>query len=86
MLPTTHIEGVVEDRFLAVEVKRNPEAVDIEIVVEVSSDLTTWFSGSDHTTLITDEPDRLIVRDNVPIVTGSKRFIRLRIVKMERGR
>jgi 5-hydroxyisourate hydrolase-like protein (transthyretin family) len=44
--------------------------------VEVSSDLMDWFSGSTHTTVVTENENYLKVRDNTPISKNLKRYIR----------
>jgi hypothetical protein len=46
--------------------------------VEVSPDLVEWASGAKHTSVMVNSPTLLKVRDNTPITTGSKRFIRIR--------
>ncbi len=46
--------------------------------VEVSSDLVDWFSGSRHTTTLVDSATLLKVRDNTPVKSGEKRYIRLK--------
>ncbi|MES2922803.1 MAG: choice-of-anchor D domain-containing protein [Verrucomicrobiota bacterium] len=46
--------------------------------VEVSSNLTKWFSGSKHTTVLLDNNSVLRVRDNTPVKQGEKRYIRLK--------
>ncbi|RYD42388.1 MAG: hypothetical protein EOP85_11305 [Verrucomicrobiaceae bacterium] len=45
--------------------------------VQVSPDLLDWFSGRKHTTVLIDNDRMLRVRDNVPMLPGRKRFIRL---------
>lgn len=46
--------------------------------VQVSSDLLEWFSGNNHTTVLTDNASILKVRDNTPITSEEKRYIRLK--------
>ncbi len=46
--------------------------------VEVSSDLLEWFSGKQHTTVLENSATLLRVRDNTPVSTGEKRYIRLK--------
>jgi hypothetical protein len=46
--------------------------------VEVSTDLMDWFSGSDYTTVVTDNESYYKVRDNMPISKDLKRYIRLK--------
>jgi len=60
-------------------VSRVAGLTDISMVVEVSPDLENWFSGEDHTTVISDEDEVLIVRDNTPMGDAQRRFMRLRV-------
>ncbi len=46
--------------------------------VEVSSNLTNWFSGSKYTTTLLDNDSVLRVRDNTPVSQGEKRYIRFK--------
>lgn len=46
--------------------------------VQVSPNLLRWFSGKNHTTVVTDNERFLRVRDKTPITPGRKRFIRLK--------
>lgn len=46
--------------------------------VEVSSNLTEWFSGPDFTTTLLDNKSVLRVRDDTPLKQGEKRYIRLK--------
>ncbi len=46
--------------------------------VEVSSNLVDWFSGQKHTTVLSDTPSVLKVRDNTPYTHDAKRHIRLK--------
>lgn len=46
--------------------------------VEVSSDLLNWFSGSDYTTVVSDDGSTMTVRDNTPVTEEAKRFIRVK--------
>jgi hypothetical protein len=46
--------------------------------VEVSGNLVDWFSGSSHTTVISDAGGILKVRDNTPVAADSKRYIRVK--------
>ncbi len=55
---------------------------DLRYIVEASSDLSTWTSGSDHvdvevTTLI--EGERVTGRDRFPLGSFEQRFLRLRV-------
>jgi hypothetical protein len=46
--------------------------------VEVSSDLVHWFSGARYTTVLENNASVLRVRDNTPLTSATKRFIRFR--------
>lgn len=50
-------------------------------IVEVSSNLIDWFSGPLHTTVVADNEMFLRVRDNTPRDPGTKRFIRVRLIR-----
>ena len=61
---------------LTVEKSQAPKLADCK--VEVSSNLTKWFSGSKYTTTLLDNNSVLRVRDDTPIKQGEKRYIRLK--------
>jgi M6 family metalloprotease-like protein len=46
--------------------------------VEVSPNLVDWFSGSAHTTILTENESFRTVRDNTPVTPGVKRYIRVK--------
>lgn len=46
--------------------------------IEVSGDLTEWASGGRHLTVLLDNSNTFKVRDNIPVVSGHKRYIRLK--------
>ena len=47
---------------------------------EVSGDLNTWMSGTNHTRVVSDTADALTVRDTVPIGdAGNARFLRVKV-------
>jgi PKD repeat protein len=52
----------------------------VKRTVEVSPDLVRWFSGKNFTTVITDNDRFLKIRDNTPVTTSRKRYIRLKPV------
>ncbi len=77
------------DDYLAVEFDRRLSATDVNIVVEVSSDLENWSSGGGFTNAFTtkvsiedpdpnDDVDTVTVRDNMRITDETRRFIRAR--------
>ena len=64
--------------FATLTVNRTARAPDVSYVVELSTDLKTWLSGSGNLTTVTDSPTELVVRDNSPLGTTA-RFLRLRV-------
>jgi chromosomal replication initiation ATPase DnaA len=52
-----------------------------KLTIQVSSNLTKWFSGKKHTTVIASNRKFIKVRDNTPFSPANKRHIRLRPVK-----
>lgn len=73
--------GVFEDdggtKYLTLTASKNPDATDVELLVEVSGDLATWNSGSGHTTVLVDDGTTLKVRDNTALSAAGRRYIRL---------
>ncbi|HEX7260722.1 MAG TPA: choice-of-anchor D domain-containing protein, partial [Luteolibacter sp.] len=65
-------------KYLTLEVMKAPGTAEQRRVVEVSSNLVDWYSGSNYTTVLRDDASVLIVRDNTPYTSGTKRYIRLR--------
>ncbi len=64
-------------RYLTLTVIKSPEYFLPTRSVEVSPNLIDWYSGSKHTTVITDDASLLKVRDNTPLTPETKRYIRL---------
>ena len=47
---------------------------------EVSSNLSNWASGTNHTRVVSDTAEALTVRDTVPIGdAGNARFLRVKV-------
>lgn len=65
------------DLHLTLTLPRNPDATHLQFTVQVSSDLITWHSGPDHTTVLESTPDRLVARDRVTMLDSPRRFMRL---------
>jgi hypothetical protein len=72
---TTSAQWVDGIRYLSLTVRKSEGVPCGSHLVEVSPNLTDWFSGPKHTTVLRDDAQYLIVRDNTP---GSKRHIRLK--------
>lgn len=47
-------------------------------IIEVSPNLMDWYSGGNYTTILRNETSVLQVRDNTPLIYGTKRYIRLK--------
>jgi len=69
--------------YLTLTYERLKGASDIRYIVEVSSNLINWGSGAEHTTRVQNinktETEIISVRDQSPITSESKRFMRLRV-------
>ena len=78
-LATLEWTTVGSARYLTVALNRNAATTDVQYLVEVSSDLATWFTGPVHTTVLTNTPALLRVRDNTPSDTAPQRFIRVKV-------
>lgn len=83
-LPVVGKTTVTGTDYLTISYTRANGLTDVSYVVEASSDLTgAWSSGTLVTALVaaTDQGDvtRVVVRDLQPFVTGSKRWMRVRV-------
>ena len=70
-------------QYLTLEVNRFKKRLDIDYIAEVSENLSDWFSGLSHTTILEDVPARLVVRDNVPISQSQTRMLRIKFVRKQ---
>lgn len=76
---TIDFESVAGTDFLRMTIQRNPNATDVNFLVEATSDPTIPESWSATDTLVeTDTPTQLVVRDTV---TGPRRMMRLRVTR-----
>jgi hypothetical protein len=65
--------------YLELRVSRRRDRPAI-FTAEVSSDLNTWMSGTNHTRVVADTAEALTVRDTVPIGdAGNARFLRVKV-------
>lgn len=64
-------------KYRAISMQCSPH--DLNGTVEVSSNLLDWYSGSKHTSVLTDTPGYLKVRDNTPFTSEKNRFIRFKV-------
>jgi hypothetical protein len=78
-LPSGSIQTNAGQAYLTLTVNRAADPTDVSVVVQVSSDLINWFSGSTNTVTLADTPTQLVVRDNTPFSQSNARFIRLTV-------
>lgn len=81
-LPVT----AMQNGYLTISFVQRTPPTDINYSVQVSDDLLNWNSGAAYTTPISITPidastQSVIMRDNVPIDTASKRFIRVNVTR-----
>jgi|GEM_PF-1483323 len=75
---TTGIKVINVKKYLVLTVVKASLPAGASPVIEVSSDLKTWFSGNAYTTVVKDDDKVLTLRDNTPVRPGAKRYIRLK--------
>lgn len=73
----TGVEVMDGQKFLTLTVGKSAGS-SLTPVIEVSPNLLDWYSGSKHTTIITNDDSVLKVRDNTPVTPESKRYIRVK--------
>ncbi|MCX6873272.1 MAG: hypothetical protein NTW21_05610, partial [Verrucomicrobia bacterium] len=79
ILPVVSLMTDGNQDYLAITVRKNPAAIGITCLVEVSGDLVNWNTGSGHTVVVSETADTLIVRDNTPIDGATSHFLRLKV-------
>jgi uncharacterized delta-60 repeat protein len=80
-LPAISIQEVGGERYLTMIIEKNPEATDVIFRPEISSELdeAAWRSGPAHLEVLENTPERLVVRDLLPVSANDRRFARLRV-------
>jgi hypothetical protein len=78
-LPAGSLIQSGSSNFLTLTVIKSSAASDLTYTVEVSGDLTLWNSGTTHTTILDNTPTLLRVRDNIPLSSGTRRFMHLKV-------
>lgn len=77
------VSSINQQDYLTLTYERLRGAADLRYVVEVSSDLQNWESGSEQTTRVQtislSDTEVISVRDLTPMSDQNKRFIRLRV-------
>lgn len=79
ILPVSGFLTIDSQQYLALTVNKNPAATGINYTVEVSGDLRTWNSSNEHTVLVNETPESLVVRDATPLGGSHSRFLRLKV-------
>ncbi len=75
-MPAASLETSGGSTYLTLTVDRTALRPDVSYVVQVGDDLVGW---SSDVTVLENTATRLKVRDNVPLTSGGKRFIRLQV-------
>ena len=75
--PARSVTVIHGEKFLALSVTKPTDGSPVG-VIQVSPNLLDWYSGSQHTTVVTDDAITLKVRDNTPITPETKRYIRVK--------
>ena len=65
-------------KYLVLTVQKSAGIGSLDPVVEVSSNLLEWSSGTEHTTVLLNDQHSLRVRDNTPVSEDTKRYIRIK--------
>jgi len=73
------LASVNTDQYLRISIPKNPVATDVTFTVEATSDLQNWSSVGLVTEVNTST--QLTVRDSVPMGSGVRRFMRVRLVR-----
>ena len=66
------------DKYLTLSIPKNPNATDVTISVEASSDMIFWTDT--EVIVIENTSTQLTVRDTVAVAPGVKRFLRVKVV------
>ncbi len=84
--PQVALAVYADGQALTATFTRNKVATDAPPIVEVSSDLVTWTSGTGITVALSavaqpGEVERITVRDATPITGQARRFMRVRVLR-----
>lgn len=78
-MPTGTLTTDTGEKYLTLTIPRRMKRTDVSYTVQVSSNLSNWFSGAGHTVVMEDTETRLVVRDALPMNNSQQRFIRLAV-------
>lgn len=79
----TDIETWNGQRYLRITVNKNSAATDVTIAAEVSPDLgsTSWVGGGSNVVVETNSTTQYVARDNIPISSAARRYIRAKVTR-----
>ncbi|MGK0185765.1 MAG: hypothetical protein ACI9R3_001546 [Verrucomicrobiales bacterium] len=75
---TIYVDTYGESRAITLTFDKNPDAM-VHYQIELSSDLNHWESGDDSIEVVSDHPDRMTVRDSLPLNGAGSRYFRLSV-------
>ncbi len=76
--PKTGYQVIGGKKYLVLTIQKSALPGGKKSVVQVSPNLTDWFSGKKNTAVLLDNDKVLKVRDNTPVKPGAKRYIRVK--------
>jgi uncharacterized repeat protein (TIGR01451 family) len=80
LVPTNNpVVGDIDTGYLRLTVPRNPSATDISFYVELSDGLAPSSWSTNGTTVVSNTPALLQVRDNAPVGSSAGGYMRLRV-------
>ncbi len=78
-LPLTEIEVIGGNPYLVLEAHKNPAAMDLSYLVEMSTDLINWNSDPENVVILEEDTAILRARLGASLGEGPRAFIRLRV-------
>lgn len=83
-LPQSSIQTMGGERYLIINYTRPKGLPDLDYIIEASTDLITWYSGSEYIqtifTIDLGDSEQIFARDRTPL-NDESRFIRLRVAR-----
>ncbi len=80
-VPAAEVTSVQGADRLVLNVRKNPDAMGIDYIVEASPDLATWSTSG--LIVLSNTSTTLSVADGTPLTTGVRRFMRLRVALLD---
>jgi hypothetical protein len=73
------VVGDIDTGYLRLTVPRNPSATDVSFYVELTDALVPSAWSTNGTTVVTNTPALLQVRESAPVSSSAGEFMRLRV-------